>query len=78
MRNRRNYLLEQCGVAMYGVSWQASMAKDLKVDKRTVRRWCSGASPMPIGVWYDIIDVQEKIIREIHEISKRIGIRPKD
>ncbi len=40
--------LQKSGVFLYGErGWQARMAEVLKVDGSTVRRWVSGAVPIP-------------------------------
>lgn len=38
--------LEAVGKAIYGESWKAPMARELKVDLRTLRRWASDASDL--------------------------------
>lgn len=35
------------GRELYGYGWQTRMADDLRVDGSTVRRWVSGAVPIP-------------------------------
>lgn len=39
--------LEKIGNKLYGNYWQIHLAKKLKVDARTVRRWKSGDTPVP-------------------------------
>jgi hypothetical protein len=40
--------LREIGERLYGVwGWQTRMAEALKVDGSTVRRWVSGAVPIP-------------------------------
>jgi len=38
--------LEAVGQAIYGETWKAPMARELKVDLRTLRRWASDASDL--------------------------------
>lgn len=38
--------LEAAGKAIYGESWKAPIARELKVDLRTLRRWASDASDL--------------------------------
>lgn len=38
--------LEAVGQSIYGDSWKAPMARELKVDLRTLRRWASDASDL--------------------------------
>ena len=47
-------LLIECGEALYGPRWQSEMARDLGVNKRTIGRWLSGASPIPLGLRNDL------------------------
>lgn len=39
--------LAQAGRELYGYGWQTKLAEELKVDGSTVRRWVSGAVPVP-------------------------------
>lgn len=39
--------LKDAGEKLYGYGWQTKLAKDLNVDGSTVRRWVSGAVPIP-------------------------------
>lgn len=47
-------LLEDCGTALYGADWKSPLARALGVTDRTVRRWATGASPIPATAWGDI------------------------
>lgn len=38
------------GAQVYGVGWQSKMARDLDYNPSTVRRWASGAYPVPTVV----------------------------
>jgi hypothetical protein len=42
--------LATAGRALYGERWQTSLAHDLHVSDRTMRRWLTGESPIPAGV----------------------------
>lgn len=48
-------LLVECGEALYGERWQSELARDLGVSDRTVRRWVAGATPVPSGVFVDLL-----------------------
>jgi hypothetical protein len=50
-------LLTEIGQALYGDRWQTSLANDLRVADRTKRRWVSGASPIPPGIWAEIDEI---------------------
>lgn len=39
--------LAEAGRALYGYGWQTRLAEALGVDGSTVRRWVSGAVPIP-------------------------------
>lgn len=64
-------LLREAGEALFGPRWQSDLARDLDVSDRTVRRWASGAWPIP-----------KTLGEELHELLKaRVAsleiIRPK-
>lgn len=42
--------LATAGRALYGERWQTSLAHDLHVSDRTMRRWLTGESPIPAGI----------------------------
>jgi len=42
-------ILAALGEALYGSEWITEMARDLRVNRRTVQRWRSGAQPVPSG-----------------------------
>lgn len=46
-------LLVAIGEALYGLSWKAALAEDLKIDDRSVRRWLQ-TGLVPPGVWRDL------------------------
>ncbi len=47
--------LRQAGEALYGSTWQTSLAQALELsDARRVREWLSGDRRVPPGVWDDI------------------------
>jgi hypothetical protein len=56
-------LLSRVGLALWGAHWQSPLARVLSVNDRTVRRWVSGESPVPSGIWGDL----DGIIRERSE-----------
>jgi hypothetical protein len=39
--------LAAAGRALYGERWQTSLAQDLHISDRTMRRWLAGDSPIP-------------------------------
>lgn len=42
--------LTAAGEAVYGERWQTKLAEMLGVSTRTLRRWVSGANPIPEGI----------------------------
>lgn len=42
--------LATIGERLYGADWRHPLARALFVDYRTLRRWCTGDSPIPAGV----------------------------
>jgi hypothetical protein len=38
------------GERLYGPHWREPLARALDVDTRTIRRWLSGATPIPKSV----------------------------
>lgn len=45
--------LEARAAAMYGQDWQSPLARRIRVDARTVRRWKAGEREIPD--WLDVI-----------------------
>ena len=42
--------LKKAATARYGANWQSALAGDLKINPRTVRRWASGETAVPLYV----------------------------
>lgn len=53
------------GRALYGDRWQTSLAEDLTVADRTIRRWLAGDSPIPEGVEGELRRVLESRLNAI-------------
>ena len=51
--------LRKVGEAIYGRCWQTPLAALLNVQARTVRRWASGESSMPMWLSRDLLRVVE-------------------
>lgn len=45
--------LERRASAMYGADWQSPLARRIRVDPRTVRRWKAGEREIP--EWLDVL-----------------------
>lgn len=46
-RKPRTPLLVRVGKTLYGDVWKQKLARDLRVDKRTVLNWCAAQKPPP-------------------------------
>lgn len=64
-------LLVECGEALYGQQWQSALARDIGVADRTVRRWVSGATPVPSGVYVDLL----RLVTERHAVLGALADR---
>jgi hypothetical protein len=73
MRNTK-VLLRDIGVALYGVAWEAEMARRRGVDPRTVRGWCTGMRAIPDHLWQQLRD--EIQIRKL-ELDELLDQLPK-
>ena len=63
-------LLKRVGEAIYGPLWQSEMARSLLVNDRTVRRWVVGESPIPEGVWGDLM---EQAVERAERLSQAVA-----
>lgn len=62
--------LAAAGRALYGERWQTSLAVDLQIADRTMRRWLSTVTPIPQGVGREL---REVLIRRVQELGEIIG-----
>jgi hypothetical protein len=69
--------LAAAGRALYGERWQTSLAQDLHISDRTIRRWLAGASPIPEHVESEVRAV---LMQRFNEIGGMIAydITPRD
>lgn len=61
-------LLQRCGEALYGPRWQSEVSRLLDVDDRTVRRWVSGESKAPSGIYIDFMRELTERAADIDEL----------
>ncbi len=61
-------LLQRCGEALYGPRWQSEIARDLDISDRTIRRWVSGASDVPDGVYLQLLSMCQERAAELDEL----------
>ena len=52
--SKDHILLRQVGIFFHGEEWQAALARDLRVNERSLRRWVAGTEEIPRGVWRDL------------------------
>lgn len=62
--------MARIGRALYGERWQTSLAVDLGVADRTMRRWLARESPIPDGVDSEL---RKQLIDRMKEIGGIIG-----
>ena len=69
--------IARIGRALYGERWQTSLAGDLHVADRTMRRWLAGESPVPDGV---DTELRKLLVDRVQEIGGMIGysVNPAD
>lgn len=65
-------LLVECGEALYGQQWQSALARDLGVNDRTVRRWVAGATPVPSGVYVDLLRIVVERQAQLDDLAQRL------
>lgn len=77
MSTKEKDVLCAAGLALYGDSWQSAMARALGVSDRTVRRWMSGQSAMPVGCWPQIEQLLDQRFETLTTIRDTIkGQKP--
>lgn len=64
--------LETVGLALYGHRWQSSLARDLGVLPRTVRKWAAGDKPVPANQWRYMAALLEQRSRDCKELARQI------
>jgi Bacterial RNA polymerase, alpha chain C terminal domain len=62
--------LAAAGRALYGERWQTSLAADLNVADRTMRRWLVSQTPIPDGVKREL---REVLVKRVKQIGRMIG-----
>ncbi len=64
--------LTECGLALYGKTWQTQLGNALGTDSRRIRQWLAGERPVPVGVWADIKLLAEQRKAEIVELITKL------
>ncbi len=62
--------MAQIGRVLYGERWQTSLATDLHIADRTMRRWLAGNSAMPLTVERDLRNL---LIERLKRLGGMIG-----
>jgi hypothetical protein len=67
----RDFLTE-AATALYGPDWRLPLSRLLSVNERTVRRWASGVSRVPEGIWSKIGKACEAHSVRLREIARKL------
>src|SRR5271155_4502386 len=65
--------LAAAGRTLYGERWQTSLATDLNVVDRTMRRWLAGESSIPDGVHDELRLLLVIRAREIEDLVQTVN-----
>jgi len=64
--------LTECGLALYGQTWQTQLGNALGTDSRRIRQWLANERPIPVGVLADIKLLAEQRKRQIDELINKL------
>jgi len=70
-------LLSDIGMALYGAQWQTDMAQALAVSARQVRRWVAGTTPVPAGIYVDLMRIMlehQAALDDLIERARQHGV----
>lgn len=65
-------MLAACGRALYGHQWQSSLARDLGVSDRTMRRWVAGTHDLPAGLQVDLLRLTQERAALLDALAERL------
>ena len=65
-------LLADTGRSLYGDRWQSQLARDLEVTDRTMRRWIAGDTPLPDGVYIDLLRLVIERAQDLDDLTDRL------
>lgn len=57
------------GRALHGARFHSLLAAELGVNEKTVRRWCTGESPVPDDVWQTLRTLAAKKAGELAALA---------
>jgi hypothetical protein len=70
-------LLIKIAILLFGNNWQSGLAGEIGIGERTLRRWIAGTSPIPLGVWNDLMARLSNRSVEIQRMQDRLaGLLP--
>lgn len=67
-----HFLLIEVAEALFGPSYRAPLAEVLGVHERTLRRWLSGETEVPAGVWQDLRRLAEQRHQLLDHLIERL------
>ena len=65
-------LFYDLGQALYGERWRSELARSLRVDERTVRRWANGDYEPPEGVWGELETLAKERRKTLADLIARL------
>ena len=68
-------LLTEIGVALYGRRWVNAMAADINVNKKTLRRWSNGVSPISAELDHKVMALLEQRRIQLLFVSAKLRRR---
>lgn len=68
-------MLAVAGRALYGERWQTSLANDLRIGDRVLRRWLAGETPIPDGIKTEVRALMVKRVEEMGGLL-RFSVHP--
>lgn len=68
---RETFIL--AGQTLYGTAWMIPMAKALRYNRRTIERWATGFTPVPVDIWPDVLKLCDSHVEKIQMLGCRIA-----
>ena len=69
-----HFLLIEVAEALFGPSYRVPLAEALGVHERTLRRWLSGETEVPVGVWHDLRRLAEERHERLDRLIERLPL----
>ena len=61
------------GLSLYGTQWQSALARDLRVNDRTIRRWASGFTTVPDRIAAELATIAAGRHDELSEVLAELA-----